>query len=238
MTTKLLALLHSKIAAAVIGVLLVGGSGAAVVAANHGQIPFTHSAATATHTPDAHASDSNHAHTVSITGKLTAYDASAKTIAVQATGATTSTTISVDANTRVNGEHATALSDLTAAIGHDVQVQADKQSDGTLLAWKITVQGNDSSHGNGNNNGNGNGNGSHTGQHQIAGTIASIGTDSFTVTLADGTTKTVTISASTQFAGAVHSVKDLKQGMHVSIQGTDQTDGTFAASQIEAAGAA
>lgn len=229
MTSKLLTLLHSKIAAAVVGVLLVGGSGAAVVAANHGQIPFTHSAttATATHTPDAHASDSSHAHTVSINGKLTAYAAAAKTIAVQATGATSATTISVDGNTRVNGEHANSLTDLTKAVGHDVQVQADKQSDGTLLAWKITVQGDAS----------GSGSGSQAGQHQISGTVASIGTDSFIIKLADGSTKTVTISTSTQFAGAAHSFKDLKQGMRVSIQGSEQSDGTFAATRIEVTGA-
>lgn len=233
MTSRLLTLVHSKIAAAVLGVLLVGGSGAAVVAANHGQIPFSNSAASATHTPNAHASTGNHAHTVSINGKLTAYNASAKTIAVQPTGATTTTTVSVDANTRVNGEHASSLADLTNAIGHDVQVQADKQSDGSLLAWKITVQGDDSSNGSGNGNGSANGQ-----QHAIAGTIASIGTDSFTVKLADGTTKTVTVSSSTQYMGAAHSFKDLKQGMRVSVQGTDQTDGTFAATQIEAGGTA
>lgn len=231
MTSRLLTLLHNKIAAAVVGVLLVGGSGAAVVA-SHGQLPFTHSAtsATATHTPDAHASDSSHAHTVSINGKLTAYAAAAKTIAVRETGATSATTISVDGNTRVDGEHANSLADLTNAVGHDVQVQAGKQSDSTLLAWKITVQGDDSGHGNGNGNGN-------SGQHQISGTIASTGTDSLVVKLADGTTKTVTISASTQFAGTARGFKDLKQGMRVSIQGSDQSDGTFAATRIEATGA-
>ena len=229
MAAKLLALVHSKIALAVIGVLLVGGSGAAVVAANHGQIPFTQSAATATHTPDAHATPGDHAHTVSINGKLTAYNASAKTIAVQPSDASSPTTMSVDANTRVNGQHANALADLTKAVGHDVQVQADKQSDGRLLAWKITVQGDDSDHGNGGNSGQ---------HHAITGTIASVGANSFTVTLADGTTKTVTVSSSTQFGGGARHFADLKHGMHVTVQGTDQSDGTFAATQIEAGGAA
>lgn len=233
MTAKLLALVHSKIALAVIGVLLVGGSGAAVVAANHGQIPFTQSAATATHTPDAHATPGDHAHTVSVNGKLTAYSASAKTITVQPNDASSPTTISVDGNTRVNGQQANSLADLTKAVGHDVQVQADKQSDGRLLAWKITVQGDDSDHGDGD------GNGGNSGQHHvITGSIASVGANSFTVTLADGTTKTVTVSSSTQFAGAAHRFADLKHGMHVTVQGADQSDGTFAATQIEASGAA
>ncbi|HLZ22392.1 MAG TPA: DUF5666 domain-containing protein [Ktedonobacterales bacterium] len=231
MTAKLLTLVHSKIALAVIGVLLAGGSGAAVVAANHGQIPFTQSNTTSTHTSDSHANTNDHAHTVSINGKLTAYNATAKTIAVQEKDATTSTTVSVDAKTNVNGEHATSLTDLTSAVGHDVQVQADKQSDGTLLAWKITVQGADS--GSSHSSGSGSENGQ---QHQLAGTVVSVGTGSFTIKLADGTSKTVTVSSSTQYVGASHGFSDLKAGMHVTVQGTDQSNGTFAASQIAAGG--
>jgi Domain of unknown function (DUF5666) len=229
MTTKLLALVHSKVTLAVLGVLLVSGSGAAVVAATHGQVPATHASAQATHTP---AADSgNHGHTVSLEGKLTAYRASAKTISVQTEDATNPTTVGVDANTRVNGEHASSLSDLTNAVGHDVQVQATKQSNGSLLAWKITVQGSDSSHGDGGGNGNADGQ-----QHTLTGTIASLGTNSFTLTLPDGTTKTVTVSATTQFKGAAHRFADLARGMHVAVTGTDQSNGTVAATQIEAGG--
>lgn len=235
MTAKLLTLLHSKVALAVIGVLLVGGSGAAVVAANHGQNPSSQSSAEATHTPNAHAASGDHAHTVSINGKLTAYDASAKTISVKPSDGSSSTTISVDANTNVNGQHASSLADLTKAVGHDVQVQADKQSNGSLLAWKITVQGDDSDHGAGNG---GNGNDGNSGQHRvITGTVASVGTSSFTVTLPDGSSKTVTVSSSTEFAGAAHSLSGLKHGMHVIVQGTDQSNGTIAASQIVAGAA-
>jgi hypothetical protein len=170
MTANLHSLVHSKVALAVLGVLLAGGSGAAVVAASHNQNPASSSSATA---PDAHR--------VSINGKLTAYDAGAKTISVQPADASGPTTIGVDANTRVNGQHAKSLADLSTAIGHDVQVHADKQSNGTLLAWKITVQGDDSSHGTGSGNGKGKGKGKGNGQqHQIAGTIASVGTDSMT----------------------------------------------------------
>lgn len=236
MTAKLLALVHNKIALAVIGVMLVGGSGAAVAAATHGQLGLASSAAAqSTHTSKADDNSGNHAHTVSIEGKLTAYDTNAKTISVQTEDSKSPTTIKVDANTRVNGEHASSLKDLTSAVGHGVQVQATKQSDNSLLAWKITVQGNDTETNSGDEHGSGNG--SQTAQqHMIAGTVVSVGTSSFTVKLPDGTTKTVTVSSSTQFEGAAHHLSDLKAGMRVAAQGTDQSDGTFAATQVEAEG--
>jgi hypothetical protein len=228
-TAKLLALVHNKIAVAVLGVLLVGGSGAAVVAASHGQNSGTHSSAQATHTPDNSKNSDNpgeHAHTIALEGKLAGYNASAKTISVQTKDATNPTTVGVDANTEVNGAHAASLSDLAKAVGHDVQVQATKQSNGSLLAWKITVQGADS------DNGSGNGQGGQ--QHTLTGTIASIGTGSFTITLSDGTTKTITVSNTTQFKGMAQGFADLKKGMHVAVKGSDQSDGSFAAVQIDA----
>lgn len=249
MTTKLLTLIHSKIALAVLGVLLVGGSGTAVVAANHGQIPFTHSDAssTATHSPHAtESADSSHAHTVAIEGTLTAYTAASQTISVQTKDSSSATTVDVNATTMVNGEHATKLSDLTAAIGHMVQVQATKQSDGKLLAWKITVSGNTTSHGsdngasNGNgkgdgsgNNGNNGGNGTSDQQHVITGSITVVSADSFTVTAVGGSTVTVTVSASTQFQGVARDLSALKTGMHVMVEGTMQNPGAFSATRVE-----
>ena len=249
MTAKLLTLIHSKIALAVLGVLLVGGSGTAVVAANHGQIPFTHSDApssAATHTPHANESaDSSHAHTVAIEGTLTAYAPGSQTISVKTKDSSSPTTVGVDAKTQVNGEHATKLSDLTAAIGHSVQVQATKQSDGKLLAWKITVSADTTSHGsdNGSSNANGkgdgsggsagSGNGTNGQQSVITGSIAGIGTGSFTVSIARGSSVTVTVSASTQFQGVAHNLSALKAGMHVTVEGTMQKPGAFSATRVE-----
>jgi hypothetical protein len=228
MTAKLLALIHNKIALAALGVLLVGGSGAAVVAATHRQSPATHPSTEATHTPD---NSGEHGHTVALEGTLTGYNASAKTISVKTKDATSPTTVGVDAHTEVNGEHASSLSDLAKAVGHDVQVQATKQRDGSLLAWKITVQGADGGQG----NGSGNGQDGH--QHTLTGTIARIGSGSFTITLSDGTTKTITLSdGTTQFKGMAHGFADLKQGMHVVVKGTDQSNGTIAAAEIGAGG--
>lgn len=246
MTTRLLALVHNKVALAVLGVLLAGGSGTAVVAANHGQIPFTQSAATASHTPNAASDNGDHAHTVSIEGTLTAYSSGNRTISVKTKDSGATKIIDVNSSTRVNGEHANSLSDLTNAINHEVQVQATKQSNGSLLAWKITVSADTSSHGSGNGSDNGKDNGSGSGsgngdtgqQHVVTGTIASIGSNSFTVTVTGSstTTVTVTVSSSTQFQGMAHDLSSLKKGMRVTVEGSMQSSNTFSATRITAEG--
>jgi uncharacterized protein DUF5666 len=58
-----------------------------------------------------------------------------------ADGAKTPTTITVNADTKLDGQRASTLADLARAIGRKVQVQAQKQSNGSLVAWKITVLG-------------------------------------------------------------------------------------------------
>lgn len=151
MPSKLLTLAHGKVLAAVAGaVLLVGGGTVAAFAATH-----THGGLGSLLAPSAPAGPHGHStpeagdhgdqHEIGIEGVLKSYTAgtSGGTITVLAEGQTTATTITVNAQTRVNGEHASSLTDLTAAVGHKVQVQATKQSDGTLLAWKVTVQGAD-----------------------------------------------------------------------------------------------
>lgn len=233
MLTRLLALVHSKIALATLGVLLVAGSGAAVAAATHSQSPTVQASSTTSHTPDASDGKGDHAHSVALEGKLTAYSASSHTIAVQAKDSGKATTVNVDANTRVDGEHANSLKDLTGAIGHDVQVQATKQSNGSLLAWKITVQGIDAKHGSDDGE---DGTGDDGQQHAVAGTITAVSASSFTVKLANNSSVTVTASASTQFDGTVHSFRDLKMGMHVSVQGLMQSNGDFAATRIAVMG--
>ena len=266
MLSKALAVVHSKVALAVLGVVLVGGGGtAAAYAATNHQLPFTNTHAEATEKPDAtHAAGDNHAHTVSIEGVLKAYDAGAATITVtgtahsedskpeatekpdatktaeatekpDATKTTTSTmTITVNAKTSINGDHASTLADLAKNIGHKVQVQADKQSNGSLVAWKVTVQGADSQSG---DDGKGSGDGSTSGQgHELQGKIKSVGSGSFVVQLADGSTKTVTVNAKTQFRGSAHSLADLKASERVSVQGSAQSDGTFLATSVQAGG--
>jgi hypothetical protein len=146
MLGKALLVVKSKAALAILGVLVVGGAGTAVaVTATGGNIPVLsalvgNAAHAASKTPKAGNHASSHAHTVSLEGVLKGYNATANTISVLGNGAASATTIDVNSSTEVNGEHATALADLKKAIGHKVQVQATKQSGGTLLAWKITVE--------------------------------------------------------------------------------------------------
>ena len=238
MVGKALLVVKSKLTLTILGVVLVGGGGTAVaVTATGGHVPVlstlvgsAHHAATKT--PDAGSSASSHAHTVSLEGVLKGYDATANTISVMANGATSATTIDVNASTTVNGVHASTLADLTSAGGHKVQVQATKQSDGTLLAWKVTVEAATGSQGPGQGQGPGQSQGQPT---ELQGTVLSVGmtSSSFVLTLPDGSTKTVTVSAATLFAGRAHKLTDLKKGDAVSVHGTTQGDGTFAATSVE-----
>lgn len=261
MLAKLVALIHSKVALAVVGVALVSGGGTAVaVAATGGHVPLISSIATTTKTSttDTQNTTNNHAHTVAVEGVLKGYDAGAHTLSIQTKDATTPTAVSVNGDTRVSGEHATSLADLAKNIGHSVQVQADKQSDGSLLAWKVTVQGANKSDnaGNGNSNGDTHGNGQGAGSGQgagqgsgddhgpattgdensqrvVSGTIASVGGTSFEVTLESGGTATVSVTSSTHYAGVVHSLADLKTGMRVTAGGSAQADGGVIATVVE-----
>ncbi len=153
MLSKVLAVVQSKAAIAVLGVALVGGGATAAYAATGHQLHLTGTHATATEQPAAsHNTGDNHGHTVSIEGVLKSY--SGGMISVQ-TKDGTSTKVVVNGNTRINGDSASKLSDLSKDLDHKVEVQAEKQSNGTLVAWKVTIEGADaSSHGNGSNNGN------------------------------------------------------------------------------------
>lgn len=249
MLSKLALLLKGKAAAGVVALLLAGSGGTAVaVAAQTHTGPFanTHASAGSADASQNQSqgqgqSNSSHAHTVAIEGVLNAYDANAKTISVQKNGETTSTTISVDDKTIVNGAQATSLADLTKSLDHNVQVQADQQSDNTLLAWKITVGGPANPNagngvgngGNGDNHGSGSGNGDAT-QRPFVGSVSSVDLTNSTFELkeADGTTVTVSVSATTQYQGGAHSLADLKANMHVTVKGT-QSGGTVAAATIQ-----
>jgi hypothetical protein len=232
MLSKALLVVKSKAALAILGVLVVGGGGTAVaVTATGGHVPVLSTLVgnaphATTMTPEAGKSASSHAHTVSLEGVLKGYDASANRISVLGNAATSATTIDVNSKTEVNGAHASTLSDLTKAIGHKVQVQATKETDGTLLAWKITVEASTGSQGPGTGQGQGQ-------QTELQGTVASVGMTSFVLTLPNGSTKTVTVSSATLFAGRAHKLGDLKNGDVVSVHGTTQSDGTVAATSVE-----
>jgi hypothetical protein len=252
MLDKLALILKGKAAAGVVALVLTGTGGTAVaVAAQTHTGPFanTHASAGSAAASNSQGngqdpSANSHAHTIAIEGVLKSYDADAKTIGVQKNGDTATTTISVNDQTTVNGDQATALADLAESLDHKVQVQADQQADNSLLAWKITVGGpanpnanNGNGTGdNGSNQGNGGSGGSDsTGQQPLVGTVSSVDTtaSSFVVKGTDGTSVTVTVSNATQFQGAVHSLADLKANMHVTVKGAKQTDGTLSATSLQ-----
>jgi hypothetical protein len=182
---------------------------------------------------------------VAIEGVLKIYDAGAKTIGVQKNGETSTTTISVNGQTTVNGDQTTTLADLANNLNHRVQVQADQQSDNSLVAWKITVDGpadpnaSDGNGGNGDNQGQGSNNGGagsgSTGQQPLVGTVSSVDPSASTFILkeTDGTLVTVTVSNATLFQGSAHSLADLKGTMHVTVKGAKQADGTLSATSIQ-----
>jgi uncharacterized protein DUF5666 len=275
-------IVKSKAALAVLGAILVGGTGtAAAVAATTGHLGPIQTPGFAHSTPGTDQGNGDHAHTISIEGILNSLKACPSSVtqlvvtkasestehdvqandstgdAAQATHApevngtktpektetpesgkpaTTGTetlTVLVDSKTKVNGEHATTLADLCGNTGHRVQVQAEKGTDGTLTAWKVTLQGAD---GSGNNAGGTGDQGSQAGQDaSVSGTVASVnsGKQTFILTTADGKTVTITVSAKTTFAGAAHGLSGLHAGQHVTVQGTRQSDGSIVATRVE-----
>jgi hypothetical protein len=152
MLSKALLVVKSKVALAVLGVLVVAGGGTALVVAASGAHapvlsgPTGHST---TKTPHTGSDAASHGHTISVEGVLKGYNAGAGTISVVEHGDTSATIIDVNSKTEVNGEHASSLLDLSKAIGRKVQIQAIRQSGGALLAWKITIEGATDSHGEG-----------------------------------------------------------------------------------------
>lgn len=231
MLKQLALLVQNKIALAAIGTALVAGGGAATVAVVHNNAADQSQAAHATATAESSANAGSHAHTIAVEGTITLVTGDTS-IKVKPRDGSAEETILVNKDTKVNGDRASSLSDLK--IGQHVQVQATKQSDDSLLAWKITVQGTpEGTPG----SGNGSGNGSQNAQ-AVHGTVVSVDVSgsSFVLKLDDGSTVTVTVNASTTFDGRAHKLADLAKGMGVAVQGTTQSDGSILAGHVSAAG--
>jgi len=244
MLAKITALVQSKIALAVLGVALVGGGGTAVaVAATGGHLlPKSTPATTsvATHTTHSTETPGARAHTVSVEGTLTACDTTANTLGV--TDAQGKAWIfTVNTQTRYNGaENATTQAAVCATANintRKVEVSATQQSDGSYLAWKVTLQG--TVNGNG-SHGSGQGGSANGKAQNIEGSIVAVDTTAMTLTVKqqDGTTVTITITAQTTFSGAAHSLADLKSGERVHIQGQTQSDGSVIATSVTLEGGA
>lgn len=75
-----------------------------------------------------------------------------------------------------------------------------------------------------------------TGGGTLRGTVQSVNTsaNTFTIKLFGGTITTVTVTANTVFQGHASSLSGLQVGWSVSVQGTYQANGTFAATNVNA----
>lgn len=252
MLTKVLALLNSKVALAVVGALVISGGGAAAVAtAATGHVPIlgTTVGQASSHTStstSAEVAAETHAHSQTFVGVLKSYDATAHTISVQPRQGNP-VTITVDAQTKVNGVHATQLSDLTKDVGHNVEVEATKAANGTLTAWKVTVQGTPATAGADNSPDKGSqgssdanqqsqdhstgDNSQHSEQRNVSGKVTAVTGTSFTMQ-SDSGSVTVTVSAQTRFTGIVNTLTSIKVGMSVSVTGTSTSSSTIAATVV------
>lgn len=159
--------------------------------------------------------------------------------------------------TRVTGAQAKDLTSLCGAIGKGVQVSTTQGTDGSLTAWKVTVQGGDTNgqgNGQGKGNGQGNGNGNSNGQGNggqgtgstggqahttVTGTVSQVSDGSFVLapTSADAAVApvTVTFTNSTK-CGASSCHAFLQNGMTVTVVGTVTGSDTIQADTITAAG--
>ncbi len=130
-------------------------------------------------------------------------------------------TVTTDAATVIR-HGGTALTLAMLVAGQRVHVKAMKQADGTYLATEIILQ----------DQGTG-------GERVVTGTIASIdpGTQSFVVTTATGSVK-VTTDTSTAFRsrGKAITFAELATGQRVTVDGTQQSDGSLLASRVNVEG--
>lgn len=216
MLTKLMTLVKGKVAAAVLGVVLVGGGGGAVaVAAAQGHLnglglqsaSSDSNQKNSTDSSGANSKDGSHAE-----GMLTACDATGNTIGVTDAKGTVYT-FAVTTSTKFNGDihgndkggstsasnPAFGLTDLCALLNKvKVQVQATASTSGsttTYSADKITVEGQGTGEGS-TSEGNGKAESTETpdAQHQFVGTVGNLNGTSFTLTFKNGVQYTVDAS--------------------------------------------
>ena len=227
MLGKLTLLLKSKLAVAALGTVLVAGGGATVALAASGtQLPFVSQAQSqaqqASDTSDDHSNAQGNSQNdgQQVEGAIKSIDAGHSSfVLTPAQGA--AVTVVVNAQT-VFEEGLGGFSDLK--VGLQVEAKGTQQTDGSLLATKIEGQ---------NENANEN-EAQDENENELKGTIGSINAanSTFVLQLAGGATKTVQVSAQTEFDGGFHSFADLKAGMSVEVRGNLQADGTLAATRV------
>jgi hypothetical protein len=253
MIAKLAALLHSKIALAIIGATFVAGTGAVVATAT----------GATSHLPQAFFAQNGSHHgdddTTKTPGGVGEHQETHGVVAsVNSAGSSFSLTVTHEANDDQGGtsdEHGTptakstptkstpttstlvvkvaadtkfegatkSFADLKA--GMEAEVGGASQSDGSFLAAKVEAS-------NGTDAENDNDEDDHQ-QADVTGAVATVGATSFTIKDEKGAMTTITVSSTTTFEG-VKGIADLKVGMRVVVKGVKQSNGSIAAQHVQA----
>jgi hypothetical protein len=235
MISRLTLLLKGKmVVAAILGTLVVAGGGTTIAVAASGakvSLPLiTHTSSSEEHsasTPTGNASEGNDNRQndgQQAEGTVSSIDSGHNSFQL-APEHGDPVTVVVKAQTEFEG----GLRDFSAlTVGLHVDVSGTRQTDGSLLATK--VEGQDE---NADNNQNEN---DDQNERELTGTIMSIDATSstFVLKLSDGTTRTIAVSAKTEFDGDgdVQSLSDLKVGQSVEVEGNLQSNGTVAATTV------
>lgn len=231
MFAKLAALLHSKIALASVGAVLVAGGGAVVATATGAtsRLPLAsfaqngshdHGNDDATKTPTG-GGESQERHGV-VASVNSAGATFVLTVTKEDTKTSSSLTVRVTSDTKFEGV-TKSVADLKAGMA--VEVGGALQADDSFLATKVEA-------GNGAENDN-----DEDDNHPVAevsGVVVTVGATSFTLNGEHGTA-TITVSSATTFEG-VKGIADLKTGMRVQARGAKQANGSIAAQQVQVEG--
>lgn len=226
MLGKPMLLLKSKLAVATLGTVLVAGGGATLaMAATGAHVPLVSQA----HSQAQQASDASDDHgnaqensqndSQQVEGSISSIDASHSSFVVTPAQGT-AVTVVVNAQT-VFEEGLQNLAGLK--VGLPVEAKGTRQADGSLLATKVEGQ-------NANEN-----EAQDENENELKGTVGSINAtnSTFVLQLAGGATKTVQVSAQTEFDGGLRKFSDLKSGLSVEVRGNLQSDGTLAATRLQ-----
>jgi hypothetical protein len=259
MFAKIAVLLHSKVAIAILGGLLVAGTGGVVATAATGQSPVT-LVANATHLGNAGAhndsgdtSKDDHSKDQGKNGQTAHLEG---TIASLGSSSFVLNSVHENDESNENGEQhdanddhgtPTASPSTTTTTPTTVSVTVNEQTkfEGVAKAFgdlkvgmQVEVQGARQTDGgvlasqveSGGDDAQDN-EGQHENEQEVSGTVLSVGADTFSLKTEHGA-KTITVSKTTVFDGGLTGLGDLKVGKQVEVKGALQSDGSIAATRV------
>jgi hypothetical protein len=257
MLAKIAVLLHSKVAIAIFGGLLVAGTGGVVATVATGQSPVTlvanatHLGPTGTHTNSGDNSKDDQGQNeqnARLEGTIARLGSSSFVLT-----AAHEDDESNESNEQhdVNDDHGTPTAGATSApttttpTTVSVTVNAQTKFEGVAKAFgdlkvgmKLEVQGVRQMDGivlasqveSGGDDAQTT-DGQHENEQDVSGTVLSVGVDSFQLKTEHGN-KTIMVSKATVFDGGLSGMGDLKVGKQVAVQGALQTNGSIAATRV------